>query len=267
MSADQTEPQISVARLQRRIGELRLNPYSTAKKAGLGGSYVRDILRGKVKQPSAARLSKLAAALDVPTAWLMGVGPEVVGEKNGDQLGWAGGASATGIQGVLEDGRLSDARFLFSSLLDVLFALDLPIASALKHADETDLEGLFASNSRLPYPTLVFLAHAVGVIDAAQRDKLLVMATLTAAMIHQADVPEDWRFGDPLFRDELAQILGEENMNASPERLRTQFGAATTALALAFTEDERHSAKLGAVAGRRRLTREDIRGVDRTPVD
>lgn len=51
---------------------LGLNPYATAKKAGLGPDYVRDLLRGKVKQPSAARLRDLAIALDCSTDFLMG---------------------------------------------------------------------------------------------------------------------------------------------------------------------------------------------------
>lgn len=49
-----------------------LNPYSTARKAGLGGSYVRDIIRGKVKDPGVDRLRRLAEALDMSLADLAG---------------------------------------------------------------------------------------------------------------------------------------------------------------------------------------------------
>jgi len=51
-------------RLKFRMDFLGLNAYQTAKKAGLGDSFVRDILRGRTRSPSAENLAKLAAALD-----------------------------------------------------------------------------------------------------------------------------------------------------------------------------------------------------------
>ena len=68
---------ISVQRLETRILTLGLNPYSTAKKAGLGADYVRDLLRGKVKQPSASRLRQLAVVLQCSPEYLMGIGDEL----------------------------------------------------------------------------------------------------------------------------------------------------------------------------------------------
>jgi transcriptional regulator with XRE-family HTH domain len=54
------------------MDELGLNQLSTAKRAGLGADYVRDILRGKIKEPSGVKLSQLAAALECSTAYLLG---------------------------------------------------------------------------------------------------------------------------------------------------------------------------------------------------
>lgn len=51
-------------RLKFRMDYLGLNAFQTAKKAGLGDSFVRDILRGRTRSPSAENLAKLAAALD-----------------------------------------------------------------------------------------------------------------------------------------------------------------------------------------------------------
>lgn len=59
-------------RVKARMDELKLNAFSTAKKANLGNSYVRDILRGKTTQPLADNLAKLAAALDTTPDYLMG---------------------------------------------------------------------------------------------------------------------------------------------------------------------------------------------------
>lgn len=59
-------------RVKARMDELKMNAFQTAKKAGLGDSFVRDILRGKTKSPSAENLAKLSAALDTTSDHLMG---------------------------------------------------------------------------------------------------------------------------------------------------------------------------------------------------
>lgn len=48
---------------------LGMNAYETAKKAGLGESFVRDILRGKSRNPTVEKLERLAAALDTTVDW------------------------------------------------------------------------------------------------------------------------------------------------------------------------------------------------------
>ena len=56
-------------RLKIRMDMKGLNAYQTALQAGLGGSFVRDILRGKTRSPSAENLEKLARALDTTVDW------------------------------------------------------------------------------------------------------------------------------------------------------------------------------------------------------
>jgi transcriptional regulator with XRE-family HTH domain len=68
---------ISIERIEERMKALGLNPFSAAKRAGLGQDYVRDIVRGKVKEPSASKLRDLAAALECSTEYLQGVGDEL----------------------------------------------------------------------------------------------------------------------------------------------------------------------------------------------
>lgn len=50
-------------RVRSRMEALGLNQFSLAKRAGLGESYVRDLFRGKVKEPGSVKLFALAAAL------------------------------------------------------------------------------------------------------------------------------------------------------------------------------------------------------------
>lgn len=59
-------------RVAERMELLGLDQSETARRARLGISFVRDILRGKSKNPAGANLSKLARALQTTTAYLMG---------------------------------------------------------------------------------------------------------------------------------------------------------------------------------------------------
>ena len=74
MIGTMTDPEETV--LQRRVRErldaLGLKAAPLAKSAGLGESFVRDILRGRTASPSAANLQKLAAALDTSAEYLLG---------------------------------------------------------------------------------------------------------------------------------------------------------------------------------------------------
>ena len=51
-------------RVSKRVADLGTNAYAVSVKAGLGNDYVRDILRGKVSEPSYAKLKALAGALE-----------------------------------------------------------------------------------------------------------------------------------------------------------------------------------------------------------
>lgn len=121
---------ISIERLEKRMAEVGLNPYSTAKKAGLGPDYVRDLLRGKVKQPSAVRLRELAIALDCSPEYLMGVGTEP-GER---PVTWERGAADAvklGVEHRIRDGYFEKAS-AFKPLRDEAFW----VVSALTNGNE-----------------------------------------------------------------------------------------------------------------------------------
>lgn len=72
-------------RIQQRMDDLGLNAYSAARKAGLGDSFVRDILREKVKKPSADRLAKLAEALECSLNYLLGQPEQLPRLPGGDE--------------------------------------------------------------------------------------------------------------------------------------------------------------------------------------
>lgn len=80
-------PQAKETILQRRVRErmeaMDVKAAPLALSAGLGISFVRDILRGKTTSPSALNLTKLATALNTTPAYLMGqsVEPELTARK------------------------------------------------------------------------------------------------------------------------------------------------------------------------------------------
>lgn len=55
-----------VAYLKERMGQLGIGQKELATRAGLGDTYVRDILRGRSTSPQVMKLARLARALDVP---------------------------------------------------------------------------------------------------------------------------------------------------------------------------------------------------------
>lgn len=64
-------------RLKMRMDMLGMNAFQTAKKAALGESFVRDILRGKSRNPGVDKLEKLAAALETTVDWFLAGGEQV----------------------------------------------------------------------------------------------------------------------------------------------------------------------------------------------
>lgn len=66
-----TASETLAGRVQERMDALGLNPFATAKRAGLKPGYVHDLLRGKVINPGADKLRALAIALEASSAYLL----------------------------------------------------------------------------------------------------------------------------------------------------------------------------------------------------
>lgn len=61
-----------IDRIEQRLKSLNITSAEAARRAKLGESFVRDILRGKTKSPSAVNMAKLAEALQTTPEALMG---------------------------------------------------------------------------------------------------------------------------------------------------------------------------------------------------
>lgn len=98
-------------RLKMRIDMMGTNALEVAKKAGLGDSFVRDILRGKSKNPGIDKLEKLAAALDTSVEWFTSTGDTAKPTT-------AGVSDASPLSEIQVVGQIQAGAWLDSSLVD-----------------------------------------------------------------------------------------------------------------------------------------------------
>lgn len=96
-------------RVKARMDELGMNAYQTAKKAGLGDSFVRDILRGKTRSPSSENLAKLAKALELAPDWF------IMNDNPGKASGVSGPVELVGLSVV---GTIQAGTWLDRSIID-----------------------------------------------------------------------------------------------------------------------------------------------------
>ncbi len=67
------------SRVQERLDALDLDPQGASRKAGLGLSYVGDLLADRLERPSEHNISRVADALRCKVSWLCG--DDVLGES------------------------------------------------------------------------------------------------------------------------------------------------------------------------------------------
>lgn len=84
------EPSSPLARrIRERMIALGTNQFRVSLDANLGSDYIRDILRGKIKEPSAVKLASIASTLETTPEWLL------FGEASGASKGSSVDAAAS----------------------------------------------------------------------------------------------------------------------------------------------------------------------------
>lgn len=171
-------------RLKLRIDMMGTNAFEVAKKAGLGDSFVRDILRGKSKNPGIDKLEKLATALDTTVEWFTSAG-EV------EKKPAAGVSEPAPVQEIQVVGQIQAGAWLDSSLVDEDYERDtIPMYPdpRFPHASQYGLK-VIGDSMDLEYPdgsyvTCVdFVASGIGTklgltVHVERHNGPLVEATL-----------------------------------------------------------------------------------------
>lgn len=217
-----------------------LNPYSTARKAGLGSDYVRNIFRGKIREPSATKLQQLAKALETSPEFLL----DWPSPPNAD---WPPGSpvatedltpsrseqSVTLLRLIMEG---PTSLYILVAAEMFRSAMSTVIKRHLRHMDDEDERGLFGSDAhQAPLHEMAYLAHALGAVTDPHRETVLALAHIERVVLQRRinDLGQQEELQEPIRRIlEIGQSMGEWR---DEEGLRLRLGAAIATVAAMWT--------------------------------
>lgn len=218
MTLPPLEGAISVDRLKSRMRELGLNQLSTAKRAGLGADYVRDLVRGKVRQPSALKLTKLAEALECSPSYLMGLDkPEPRKPLRSREQLEDVGSNVRIFDEVVTSGEFE--RMSATLLMMISDSLSRSMQDHLPEADDEDRDILFSGDG-LSLTRRASLAHALGLIEAGTRQFCIQLDDADRSLYEEPAVKS---LSDPQVRTLFAQLAGVEP-TATDDTIRVHLG-------------------------------------------
>lgn len=190
-------------RLEERAQEKGFNAYSLAKAACLTEDTVRDIIRGKVKDPGASKLAKIARVLGTTVEELLGA--EVLGvvpEVPDDPSPGEPGTGAVVPLGRVRDGeivlpvRFRAAAGAWREMDDLeqvtrrkFTAVFLPeYASFPQWLEEVEGDSV---NKRLPSGALVHVVDTIAMgYEPASGDLVVVMRTRAGGLLRERSIKE-----------------------------------------------------------------------------
>jgi transcriptional regulator with XRE-family HTH domain len=226
---EQSLPAISIERLKSRMREMGLNQLSTAKAAHLGEDYVRDLVRGKVKQPSATRLTQLAEALHCSPGYLMGMDPPqsaVVSSPHDERIAQD---AQTFMSNAMKEPNPRVFVYIMRSYLE--FHISSIITRALPNLDKTDAAALVGSDDlAFTLSSKAIVAHAIGILSDQSRDFAIELENASSAGLAAPDELEG-------HKELLAAIdaLAEGGAGDTEQSLRLRLAIAVMSQAIAVT--------------------------------
>ncbi|KYH12560.1 helix-turn-helix domain-containing protein [Neorickettsia sp. 179522] len=69
-------------KIRKRMGEIGINARELAERAGVGKSFVYDILNGKSKNPTSKKLNSISRELGISISYLINVSPDSIDYEN-----------------------------------------------------------------------------------------------------------------------------------------------------------------------------------------
>lgn len=106
-------------RLKSAMDARELNALELAKRAGVTGGYVQDILKGRSKNPTATKLQPVADVLGTTVQWLLGQSDEMLPKAS----------HASEIRGMNVLGKIQAGNWVDRSLIDETYEIEvIPVA-------------------------------------------------------------------------------------------------------------------------------------------
>ena len=144
------------------MAELGLNAFQTAKKAGLGDSFVRDILRGRARSPSSENLLKLASALETDIGWLLYVDRDAVPASPKQDFVLNDKINTLKVIGVIQAGNFKDITMVDNETIseEIQIPSDNRFSKTIQYA--LKIEG---DSMNLKFPDGTYVA-VIGLIES-----------------------------------------------------------------------------------------------------
>lgn len=225
-----------VSELERRMKALNLDAKTVSTRAGLGASFIRDIQRGKSKEPKRSALEQIARVLGCTVDDLLGGPPLPTDEE---------------IERTLDDlAKESDtsAALVGGSLLEA--SLERLIRTRLLTSDDQLLTDIFGGRGPLSdLESKIMIAEALGLVTDNMASELHVLMNVRNAFVHSR-VPVTFKTPDIESRVlGLRMIVSMSKVRPSPitESAKSLYLLAIRLLRIIFDQTARHGGRADIV--------------------
>jgi transcriptional regulator with XRE-family HTH domain len=170
---------------------LNLDAKTVSTRAGLGASFIRDIQRGKSREPKRSALERIAKVLGCSVSDLMGgSSPQSSPEQRDSTLG------------KLPKESDMAAAVVGGSLLEA--ALERLLRARLLTTNDQLLREIFGDRGPLAdFRSKILIAQAFGLVTSAMAHELYLVQEVRNTFVHSRDPV---KFDDPLIDDRISEL-------------------------------------------------------------
>lgn len=220
--------------LERRMKALNLDAKTVSTRAGLGASFIRDIQRGKSKEPKRSALERIARVLGCTVEDLIG-GPPLPSEEQMDRT----------LDDLAKESDTS-AAVVGGSLLEA--SLERLIRTRLLTSDDQLLSDIFGGRGPLSdLRSKIMIADAFGLVTDSMASELHVLMNVRNAFVHSR-VPVT--FSTPDIEEQilgLRMIAAMEKVRPSGASAKSKYLLSIRLLRIIFDQTAKHGGRADIV--------------------